>query len=352
MSRKKKHEEHANHERWAIPYADLITLLLALFVVLYAVSAVNTSKFKAMSQAMTTAFNGTTRSKFPSVEQTDGDTSSLIANHGTTATTLTKALTAMKVQDEESRHLDVIQSQVEKALRPLIQKGLVNINRGPTRLEIEIRTDILFASGVAQLAKPADDILDQIAAILEPFTNPVRIEGYTDDVPINTALYPSNWELSAGRAASVARLFAQDGVDSKRLGIEGWADNKPAGDNSTEDGRNRNRRVLVVVLGNQSGADRFIVTPDNASGVMQADVSGKPTVGPAAVVPPVLAPPAPVVAPVSAVHDNPTIVVTPDKSDSQTSVQEQTSTLPANPTFIPASTAVITPAETQGHTPQ
>lgn len=297
MSRKKKHEEHVNHERWAIPYADLITLLLALFVVLYAVSVVNTSKFKAMSESMSAAFNGTTRSDHPSISKTDGDTASMIANHGTSSTTLSKVMQMMKLQDDERRHLDLIQAQVAKALHPLIAKQLIRLNRGPTELEIEIRTDILFPSGVATLSGQANDVLDQIAHILQPFSNPVRVEGYTDDVPINTTLYPSNWELSAGRAASVARLFSQNGIDASRLGIEGWADNNPLGDNSTEDGRNRNRRVVVVVLGNHSGVDRFTVDPGYAPAIMQADSDHKAgATGPSAAPAPVPTPP-PAVAP-------------------------------------------------------
>jgi chemotaxis protein MotB len=110
---------------------------------------------------------------------------------------------------------------------------------------------------VAQLSRPADTVLGNLAGILSPFGNPLRIEGYTDDKPINTVAYPSNWELSAARAASVARLFTEHGISPARLGIIGWGQFRPAADNATAEGRNRNRRVLVVVLSDHATPVRY-----------------------------------------------------------------------------------------------
>jgi chemotaxis protein MotB len=136
------------------------------------------------------------------------------------------------------------------------------VRRTPNWLEIEIRTDILFPSGVATLSPSANSVLTNLGDILAPFANPLRVEGYTDDVPIDTNTYPSNWELSAARAASVARLFSQHGVDPERLGIVGWGQYRPAADNESEDGRNKNRRVLVVVLSDKAGPRRFYTNSD------------------------------------------------------------------------------------------
>jgi chemotaxis protein MotB len=160
-------------------------------------------------------------------------------------------------QRVSEQNLERIRDQVQRALQPLIDKQMVVVRRTTTWLEIEIRTDILFPSGVAKLSTPADGVLNEIAGILQPFTNPVRIEGYTDDRPINTSVFPSNWELSAARAASVARLFSERGVDPARLGIVGWSEYRPSAANSTEDGRNHNRRVLVVVLSDENAPKRF-----------------------------------------------------------------------------------------------
>jgi chemotaxis protein MotB len=158
-------------------------------------------------------------------------------------------------------NLKDIANQVQKALKPLIDKQQVVVRRTPDWLEIEIRTDILFPSGVADLAPPASAVLRSLSAILAPFANPLRVEGYTDDVPIKTMLYPSNWELSAARAATVARLFSEHGVNPDRLGIIGWGQVRPLADNTTVEGRNLNRRVLVVVLSDRSAPSRFYTDP-------------------------------------------------------------------------------------------
>jgi chemotaxis protein MotB len=124
-------------------------------------------------------------------------------------------------------------------------------------------------------------VLQSLAAILAPFPNPVRVEGYTDDVPIDTAIYPSNWELSAARAASVARLFSGHGVDPRRLGIIGWSEYRPAAGNDTVQGRNRNRRVLVVVLSNQHVPSRFSTDAQDVGRLVESDPPPVPEPAPA-----------------------------------------------------------------------
>lgn len=287
--RKKHHEEHVNHEAWAIPYADLMTLLLAFFVVMYAVSVVNEGKFRVMSRSIDEAFNGTSHVIAPLGPSTL--TPHALAPPLSQSGTLGKALLApinapiaMIHPPGSSNHgadtgrlgvgksaapnaissLDHIENQVRRALQPLVDKNWVAVRRKQDWLEIEIRTDILFPSGVARLSPSSDQVLQSLAAILAPFSNSLRVEGFTDNVPINTNLYPSNWELSAARAASVARLFASGGVNPDRLGIVGWGEVRPIADNATADGRNSNRRVMVVVMSDlpvpprgQSAADRI-----------------------------------------------------------------------------------------------
>ena len=267
--RKKKHEEHLNHEAWAIPYADLMTLLLAFFVVMYAVSVVNEGKFRVMSESMTEAFNGGSQviaPPSPDKRAAPAAWPSLLPPGSTFDAPLapiraplplrrTAAPPAARDSGRPST-LERIEDQVRQALQPLIDKQLVVLRRTPDRLEIEIRTDILFPSGVARLSPSAGHVLSQLAAILAPFANPLRVEGFTDDVPISTPLYPSNWELSAARAASVARLFAGHGVRPDRLGILGWGDVRPLASNATAAGRNQNRRVLVVVENDAPASSR------------------------------------------------------------------------------------------------
>ncbi len=273
-SRKAKHEDHVNHEAWAIPYADLMTLLLAFFVVMYAVSVVNEGKYRVMSESIIEAFNGSSHviAAMPqSRAQPHNVDPAVAAPPGQPGAATTPVAVPISQRPQPMRAVDMraaqiqesqqnlvrIRDQVQRALQPLIDKNMVIVRKTTSWLEIEIRTDILFPSGVAKLSSPADNVLDDIAGILQPFSNPVRIEGYTDDRPINTTVFPSNWELSAARAASVARLFAEHGIDPTRLGIMGWGENRPRAENTTEDGRNHNRRVLVVVLSEQDAPKRF-----------------------------------------------------------------------------------------------
>lgn len=278
MRRKKHHEDHVNHEAWAIPYADLMTLLLAFFVVMYAVSVVNEGKYRVMSESIIEAFNGSSHviAAMPQSRARPHNVDPAIAappgQPGAATTPVSVPIPqrpapvrAVDLREQRQsgqptmseRNLLLIRDEVQRALQPLIDKKMVVVRKTTTWLEIELRTDILFPSGVARLSSPADEVLNQIASILKPFGNPVRVEGYTDDRPINTSLYPSNWELSAARAASVARLFAEQGVDPSRLGIVGWSEYRPSADNTTEDGRNHNRRVLVVVLSDENAPKRF-----------------------------------------------------------------------------------------------
>lgn len=297
--RKKRHEEHLNHEAWAIPYADLMTLLLAFFVVMYAVSVVNKGKYRVLSESMTDAFNGhpavivpvaagTTGAIVPPSVPATNDASILpirlpIPLHGTPAAP--EAEEVVKAVAAKPSTLARIEQQIQQALQPLIDRKLVILRRTPNRLEIEIRTDILFSSGAAQLSAPASRVLVGVASILGPFPNALRVEGFTDNVPISTPVYPSNWELSAARAASVARLFAEHGVAPARLGIVGWGDVRPIADNASSDGRNQNRRVLVVVEGDHAASERFRSAPDQlghmpvpSPGAAAADANSPPTV--------------------------------------------------------------------------
>ena len=352
--RRHKHEEHANHEAWVIPYADLLTLLLALFVVLYAMSSVNTTKYRALAQAISSAFNGS-RAVIQPVTPNSPQSSvpvptskpapiprtplaqillPVLTQHIATPNTTpgTPSDQSKTKLSEEQQNLERIRNQVERALQPLIDKNLVVVRRTPTWLEIEIRTDILFPSGVATLSPSATQVLTSLGDILAPFANPLRVEGYTDDMPINTAVYPSNWELSAARAASVARLFAEHGVDPERLGIVGWGQYRPAADNLSADGRNKNRRVLVVVLSDKAAPRRFYTNSDQIN--QTADTQSDTTDGQNAMATPSPAVAAQPVAPVS----TPPLVVTPPPA-----------TLPSTPVITPVASLITTPAESTPH---
>lgn len=282
MARKHKHEEHANHEAWAIPYGDLVTLLLALFVVMYAVSSVNEGKFRVLSDALSVAFGGPPKSLRPvqfgnnKSRGSDNDQKMSVLPSPTidqslggilrdmhTPRALPGTLKTMIPQhdvnssgntgySEGAKSLKRIAVEVQAAMAGLIEQGLVVVRPGTNWLEIEIKTDILYSSGSAEISHGAMTTLDKLSDILKPFPNVIRIEGHTDNVPINTRIFPSNWELSAARAASVVHLFMQRGVEPTRMSVEGLGQYRPIGDNKTSAGRDQNRRVVLVIL---SGPD-------------------------------------------------------------------------------------------------
>src|ERR1700685_1215276 len=265
MARKKKHEEHVNAEAWAIPYGDLVTLLFALFTVMYAMSSVNEGKFRILSDSMIAAFNGAPKTLRPvnlgEKEPGKGGEKPLV---GITPTALIKMderttpdgnLVPRDPTKSESMHnadlpgaLIRMQRQVQDAMQALIDAKLVTVRRENMWLEIEINADILFPSGSGDFTTAAEPVLDKLAEVLMPFPNPIRVEGHTDDRPIKTAQFPSNWELSAARAASGVHQFTRQGLDPLRLEIVGFGEFHPRQPNDTSEGRNANRRVVILVL--------------------------------------------------------------------------------------------------------
>jgi chemotaxis protein MotB len=144
--------------------------------------------------------------------------------------------------------LSKLADQVEQAMNQLVQKDMVTIRRNDFWIEVEMKTDLLFPSGSARLSDSAVNIIDQLGSVLAPFPNPIRVEGHTDNKPIKTAVFYSNWELSAARAGSVVRVLANHGVGPGRLAVIGYGEQRPLKGNDTADGRNANRRVVVVIL--------------------------------------------------------------------------------------------------------
>src|SRR6185503_15287800 len=262
MGRRHKHEEHANHEAWAIPYGDLITLLLAFFVVMYAMSSVNEGKYRVLSDSLVAAFNGAPKTLEPIQvgEKQMGPGAELAINIARRPMIESQsrrsiapiAMAQLPMPPDpagQSEELAGVANEVEQSMSDLIDRELVTVRRHGKWVEVEIKTDILFPSGVATLSPPAEQVLQQLAETLKPFPNSIRVEGHTDNRPINTSTFPSNWELSAARAASVVHLFAKGGVDPARLAVIGLGEFRPAQSNDTPEGRNANRRVLIVILG-------------------------------------------------------------------------------------------------------
>lgn len=224
-SRKNKTSEHVDNNRWIVSYADFITLLFAFFVVMYAISSVNDSKYKSLSEGMHSAFNKKDRNKAtvstanekdgPEVRKTKGQ-----FNDGMDA--LNKSLSVLEDDDYK-------------------------INRREGWIELEIKAGSLFDAGNADIQSDALLKLMQLAGKLKATTYPIYIEGYTDNIPISSPQFPSNWELSAARAASVGRILNVYGIASDRIMVTGYGDQYPIANNFTDASRGLNRRVNIVI---------------------------------------------------------------------------------------------------------
>lgn len=266
MGRKKRHEDHINHEAWAIPYGDLVTLLLAFFVVMYSISSVNEGKYRVLSDSLVAAFRGTPKTTRP-IQMGDNPPSGgaeqgrddALPQGSVDRSTLSLPLDKPPggivgitgVGDAGTRAgLESMAEDIREALAELIERDQVRIRETPLWLEVEIKTDLLFPVGIAEVAEVALPTLQRVGDILEPMPNALRVEGHTDDVPISTTRFPSNWELSSARASSVIRLFQNRGVLPERMVAVGLGEYRPAASNDTADGRNRNRRVTIVILAN------------------------------------------------------------------------------------------------------
>lgn len=306
--RKKKHEDHVNHEAWAIPYGDLITLLLAFFVVMYAISSVNAGKFRVLSDSLNAAFRGnpTTFEPLQIGEKSRGTgadmdmsimTPSQISGRprsmieavrvdgakgngagpaplpGAGPTGHAQPVTLEREPHPMAAQLSRLADELQVALQSLVDADLVAVRRHQYWLEIEVRSDILFPSGVATLSDKAYPALDALAVTLVKYPNPLRVEGHTDDLPISTRYYPSNWELSAARAASVVHRFQRGGIAASRLSVIGFGEFRPAQPNDTAAGRNANRRVVVVIL----SGDGAPTPADSAGMANEAARAGQPT---------------------------------------------------------------------------
>lgn len=274
MARKKKHEEHENHERWLVSYADFITLLFAFFVVMYSISSVNEGKYRVLSDSLISAFKAAPKSMEPiqigKEEKSPGDKDAVSKPR------IPLPMTS-KEGGNDGETLNKMAGKIEQAMAGLIAKGLVSVKKSKLWLEVEINTNILFPSGSAHLQDEAKPALSEIAQILRDFPNPVRVEGFTDNKPINTVVFPSNWELSSARSASVVHLFMDNGVNPERMAAVGYGEYKPFDDNTTEDGRNRNRKVVIVILNNHeiervySQINRLDKQEKNESGAGSSD---------------------------------------------------------------------------------
>lgn len=278
MARRRRHEEHENHERWLVSYADFITLLFAFFVVMYSISSINEGKYKILSETLTGVFNQPDRSIKP-IPVGDERPRTTEPDRSMVDEAASQQIAASTLQN--------IADSIRDAFGGLLQSDQLKVRGNELWIEIELSSGLLFPSGDALPNDEAFEIIEKIAKILAPYGNPVHVEGFTDNQPIKTAQYPTNWELSTARAASIVRMLAMDGVDPSRLAAVGYGEFQPVADNGTAEGRARNRRVVLVVSRNLdvrrsvSGVGSANAQPDAA--LKRAGT--QPATGPAAPAP-------------------------------------------------------------------
>lgn len=245
--RKSEEKDDANRERWLVSYADFITLLFAFFVVMYAISSVNEGKYRVLSDSLNAVFADPSHldRRLPALASPPPKS---LADRIHLPDPVPLPAPTPASPNDAPHALDTLQSQLDITLEPYRNDGLVEIARVGDQLQIQIKSKLLFESGSSDLSRDALAALRDLARILVPVPNPVKVEGHTDDVPISTNQFPSNWELSAARAASVVHFFSRLGVAAERLSAVGFGEFRPIASNATEDGKARNRRVSVMVM--------------------------------------------------------------------------------------------------------
>jgi chemotaxis protein MotB len=241
VARRKKRFEHDNHDRWMISYADFVTLLFAFFVVMYAISSVNEEKYKTFSHSLTTAF-----ADRPPVlpaelagRQPESTFKAVVDKR-----TARLGEEQRKIEDQMKK----LGSGLGEVMAPMIEQGAVSVSQTRRGVVIDISASVLFRTGEATLQPGMEDVLRKVAAVLAREAWPIEVEGHSDDVPISTAQFPSNWELSSARASSVARALIGNGVPAKRIAVVGLAENQPLLPNDSPENRAKNRRVVITIL--------------------------------------------------------------------------------------------------------
>lgn len=227
-------EKPENHERWIVSYADMLTLLFALFVVLYATGDPNVKKLQSVRYSIDQAFN-------IDVKKGEAGVSPLFDTSGGGISPSINTIKSQAMVDLQTAMNGFAES---KGI-----EGKIQVKSDATSITITLADNLLFGSGSADLKPGSQDVLMEVAGVLKGIPNQIRIEGHTDNIPISNSEFSSNWELSAARAARVLRFLSeQGGLTASKLSLAGYADTRPIAGNSTAEGRALNRRADIVIV--------------------------------------------------------------------------------------------------------
>lgn len=250
--RRKTDTEESPLDRWMISYADFITLLFAFFVVMYAISTVNEGKYRVLSETFGKVFAAQGGGDLPVPDMPLADPVTPPAGEPLPIPGVPVAEPLVEVDMGQSGSdggmpFNDMHNRLQASLADHAAEGLVEVTGDGQRVVVQMLSQMLFDSGDARLSQPARRALAAVGQVLVSSPYPVRVEGHTDNRPISTQQFPSNWELSAARAASVVSYLARQGIDPGRMAAVGYGEFRPKADNRTEAGRAKNRRVTLVI---------------------------------------------------------------------------------------------------------
>src|SRR5262249_17603056 len=256
MARKRKHPDHTNHERWLVSYADFITLLFAFFVVMFAASNSDQKKAGQVAQAVQVAFSDlaafTPTGKVVPLYDEGGlpaDSKNIFGN-AHSGFDAAQIVSPVSKPGEGGKSIGQVKQELEALLKNELTNKKVRITQDGRGLTISLAEAGFFDSGSAIMHPDSLPVVDRIAATLRPLQYSLRVEGHTDNTPIHTTQFPSNWELSTARATRVLQYLITTGqIPAPRLSAVGYGEYRPAASNATPEGRAANRRVDLVVLG-------------------------------------------------------------------------------------------------------
>jgi chemotaxis protein MotB len=248
MARKKEHEKEPNHERWLVSYADFITLLFAVFVTLYAMSQTDKKKAEEVLASMRESFGYSTTSAGSKPTVIDAGSMSIVPSIHKMTQAPKKGRSRGSEQDFRAT-----KASIEAYLMKAGAQNKVSVSVTQRGLVVSLKEAGFFDSGSSTLKQGSLSLLNDVVTSLASYSNSVRIEGHTDNIPISSAAFPSNWELSTARATNVLQyLTKQEDFDPTRISAAGYGEYRPVADNGDEDGRGKNRRVDIVLLSEQS----------------------------------------------------------------------------------------------------
>jgi chemotaxis protein MotB len=248
MARKKKLEKEANHERWMVSYADFITLLFAVFVTLYAMSQTDKKKVEEVVASMRDSFGYSTTSPAPKPSVIEAGAISVIPSMNK----LSQSSRRGKSKGGE-KDFKATKASIEAYLLKVGAQAKVSVAINQRGLVVSLKEAGFFDSGSATLKQGSYTLLNDVVGSLASYSNGIRVEGHTDNMPISSQAFPSNWELSTTRATNLLQyLIRQDDFDPGKVSATGYGEYRPISDNSSDEGRRKNRRVDIVLLSEQS----------------------------------------------------------------------------------------------------